>query len=795
MNLSTFWGGGGAAPYEIEQSLRFDGSSDLTRTPGSAGNRRTWTMSMWVKYADDTTNRQGFFGLATGLNDNRYVQWFIHNNNLKFAAYSSTYRRSDAAYRDHSGWYHLVLRSDTTQSSEPDRLRIYVNGELITARNPSQTTTDVPQNHEWGVNFTDKHYIGASEAFYYFKGYIAEFHLVDGSSLAPTSFGEFDDNNVWRPIQASVSSYGTNGVYLKFDPSATNGIGHDHSGNGNHWTATGFTTSGTGTDVMSDTPTTNWCTLNPLDLGEFGAGITVSEGNLRAVSTSSDRHVRSTFFLPTSGKWYWEMTATTVNTAGYLATGLYHSTGSLTSSAIATAQGRWYAGDGYGNGNSWGATYDDGDIIGIAVDMDSGKIWAAKNNTWQASGDPAAGTNPMYSDLLTAYSPDGWSPVCANWQSGNTADFNFGQRAFAYTPPTDFKALNTSNLPAPDIADGSEYFNTVLYTGTGTTNARTDVGFQPDLTWIKIRSAASNHAWYDAIRGSTKVMGSSATDAESTDGSVTPTSTGFTLGSENTSFGSTNGNGYTYVAWNWLAGNGTTTPTQGTIASTASVNQAAGFSIVSYTGTGSTATVGHGLGVAPDMVITKARDGGDHGWGVYHRYGSQGAETQLQLHSTVAPNTGTSFWNGTHPTSTVFTINTSSATNNNGSNMIAYCFAEVEGYSKFGSYTGNGSTDGVFVYTGFRPSFILQKRSSGNAGWNIWDTTRDSYNVAGRYIQPNSSDREFNDTTNYAVDILSNGFKLRSSYFAVNGSGNTFIFAAFAENPFGGSGVSPATAR
>ena len=557
-------------------------------------------------------------------------------------------------------------------------------------------------------------------------------------------------------------------------------------------------------DVMSDTPTNNWCTLNLLDKGEYGAGISLSEGNLRAVSTSSDRHVRSTFFLPTSGKWYFEATATTVNSAGYLAIGLYHASGSLTSTAIATAQGRWYTASGYGNGSGWGDTYDDGDTIGIAVDMDSGKIWAAKNNTWQASGDPAAGTNAMYSDLLTAYSSDGWSPVCGNWQSGNTADFNFGQRGFAYTPPTGFKALSTSNLPAPDIADGSEYFKTLAYSGlnNGSTTPRNidDVGWKPDLVWIKNRGSATyNHVLFDAVRGVniSLTTNNTAADTDSSPaGFVSEFRTeGFALKKGSLSGAAGSGNvdrlGHTYVAWNWLAGNGTSTPSGGSIASTVSANPSAGFSIVSYEGNGTAgATVAHGLGVAPSMIIIKNRDNSAGRWIVYHSV--LGGTKYIRLDSNTFSVTDSGIFNDTDPSSTTFTLGTNYYINGNTENLIAYCFAEVEGYSKFGSYTGNGATtDGPFVWCGFRPSWVMWKRD-GSDGWVIKDVARSPYNVMSEVLYANLSNAE---SSTQEVDFLSNGFKIRTNSGASNTSGNTYYFMAFASSPFGGSGVSPATAR
>jgi hypothetical protein len=281
-------------------------------------------------------------------------------------------------------------------------------------------------------------------------------------------FGEYDDNGVWRPI-AYTGSYGTNGFYLKFDPSATNGIGHDHSGNGNNFTPSGFTTSGTGTDVMSDTPTTNWATLNPLSPSQSEA--VLANGNLDCTWTGVSGHTRRSTIAVGSGKWYAEITrGTSTLSVGLVDADLkllswpgnstYGSTGSY---AYRTDDGNKYNN---GSGSSYGSTVATGDVIGIAYDGDNGALYFSKNGIWQNSGDPT---------------------------SGASANFNFGQRAFAYTPPTGFKALNTANLPAPDIKDGSAYFDTKLYTGSGGSQSLTGLNFQPELVWIKARSTASSH--------------------------------------------------------------------------------------------------------------------------------------------------------------------------------------------------------------------------------------------------------------------------------------------------------------
>jgi len=331
----------------------------------------------------------------------------------------------------------------------------------------------------------------------------------------------------------------------------------------------------------------------------------------------------------------------------------------------------------------------------------------------------------------------------------------------------------------------SDYFNTVLYTGNSSTQSITGVEFQPDFTWIKARNQAYNHFLFDAVRGVQKRIKTNSTDAESTVTGLTSFDTdGFGLGSNV----DMNGSGVNFASWNWKAGGTASSNTDGSITSSVSANQDAGFSIVSYTGTETNATVGHGLGSAPRMILFK-RYGTTGNWGVYHE--SLGNTKGLFLNTTDAESTESTYWNNTSPTSSVFSLGGSSL-GNKSTSMIAYCFAEKQGYSKFGSYTGNGSTDGTFVYTGFKPAFVIFKRSSGTGNWQLLDNKRLGYNVENRTIYPNSSIAEQDEDD---ADLLSNGFKLRGSGTDGNGSGSTYIYMAFAENPFVTSTGVPACAR
>ena len=325
------------------------------------------------------------------------------------------------------------------------------------------------------------------------------------------------------------------------------------------------------------------------------------------------------------------------------------------------------------------------------------------------------------------------------------------------------------------------YFNTKLYTGTGSSNALTGVGFQPDWVWIKRRSATANHRTLDSVRGSTKEIYPNLTNSEQTFTGISSfNSDGFTLA---TADGSYNLNSATYVAWNWKGGGAASSNSNGSITSSVSANTSAGFSIVSYTGTGSTATVGHGLGVAPDVIIVKNRED-SNSWNVYH-VGNAGAtpaeDFVIYLDQTTAKTNQASNWNDTAPTSSVFTVGSSNGSNGSSDDMIAYCFSAVEGYSKFGSYKGNGLSSGTFVFTGFRPAWVLVKNISTAYSWDLNDNKRDPHNVCEKVLSPNLSDAEATATS---MDFLSNGFKLRVNNNSQNRSGDTFIYLAFAESPF-----------
>ena len=791
--------GGGVSEYQIQRSLRFNSadSAYLSRTPASAGNRKTWTWAGWVKRsgltASDYVHLFGY--VATTPFTYTLLNFDTANDSLQFWGNSTgiTLQTSNLL-RDPSAWYHIVLTVDTTQAVVADRAKIYING-IETAYAVDGRSSTLSQNADLNVNNTVVHEIGGNpnhSATRYFNGYLADIHFIDGQSLDPTSFGEFDENGIWQPKAYSGGSYGTNGFHLPFnDNSTAAALGTDVSGNGNDWTVNNISVAaGAGNDSLVDSPTNygtdtgaggevrgNYCTLNPL----ISTSSTLSNGNLNYASTATYQSSYGTIAVRT-GKWYCEGTVgsfVTDATIGVSAAPFSTTTyvgGSATSWGYEGALGRIYNNLQY---SAYGATFGAGDVIGVAFDAETGKLWFAKNGTWQASGNPATGTNPAVT-LNTGI--DYLFGVAAG--NGGTWSCNFGQRPFAYPAPSGFKALNTANLPTPTIADGSTAMDVVTYTGNNNTNAITELGFSPDLVWIKARSSPVNHVLHDTVRGRGYGLYSNLTNAEPTISAAGTDlasfdSNGFTLG-PNYNF-NVNDSGVAFAAWTWDAGSSTVTNNDGTITSQVRANPSAGFSIVTANITNVSGSIGHGLGVVPAVIIGKNRQNSGTSWPVYHS--ALGANDYLFLNSTAAKATSSTIWNGT--TTTTFTQGggwTSSPYDH-----VFYCFAPVEGYSAFGSYVGNGSTDGPFVYTGFRPRWILVKPNVAFTAWLLHDTARNPYNASVLELQPNASSAEYSTTgvgAGERYDILSNGFKLRSGNNGANQSGATYVYAAFAENPF-----------
>ena len=772
----------GTDGYQISRSLRFNSadSAFLSRAFGSDGGS-TWTISCWLKRSEVDTRNFSFTLMHAGAYPNPYEHIHIGSNSIIYyndgGASAQGGRVTAAVFRDCSAWYHIVcVRQGTSQ------FKIYVNGvEQAASSNTNPSAS-------YALNKAATMYIGQNNNYdgggtKYSAGYLTEYHFVSGQALTPSSFGETDTiTGVWKP-KKYAGTYGTNGFYLNFsDNSGTTSttLGKDSSGNSNNWTPNNFSvTAGAGNDSLIDTPTPyadggngrgNYATLNPLVVIPRG---TISNGNLNYLSGSTASHgsAAGSFTLPASGKWYWEVMA--CNNSGGSGNNEIIGVANIQNNPQLPAAGSeigggsrgdyGYRSDGnkYNNGSqgSYGATYTNGDVIGVAWSSDDGTLTFYKNGASQGTA---------FSSIIQVEGK--FAPASSNAESSNGDTYNFGQRAFAYTPPSGFVALNTQNLPEPSIKKPSSYMDVVTWTGDGVNNRQiTGLNFSPDTVWLKSRSQAYDALIVDAVRGSNLSLTPSSTSSETTNngnGYISALgSSGFTLTQGGSSIVSVNQNTATYVAWCW---DESATP---------------GFDIVTYTGNGTGGTtINHSLGVAPSMVIIKSRSVGTN-WYVWHKRLTQ-PDYQIYLNLTDAQDTSVlTFLNDKAPTSTVFELpGAGYGSNNSSATYVAYLWSEVAGFSKFGSYTGNGSSDGPFVFCGFQPKFLLVKSSSSGYDWFIFDDTRNTYNAVDLALFPNVSGAESGPNT-YSFDFLSNGFKLRNTQLNLNGSGNTYIFAAFAEFP------------
>jgi hypothetical protein len=762
-----------ATGYNLTRSLRFrrSGPSYLSRS-FSSGDRRAWTWSAWVKRGVLSTDNSTIFDTNSSVGGAtrggiKFRDDCLYINQNPTGSSQTCELKSTAVFRDIASWYHVVVVWDTAQATAANRVKMYINGVQITS---FQISTYPGQNTDSALNGNTTHKLGtdgpniSGEAF---DGYLAEVNFIGGQALTPSSFGAINaSTGEWQPKAYTGSYSGTNSYYLPFTNNAsTTTLGNDFSGNGNNWTPNNISlTTGATYDSMTDVPTNtsatvaNYCVLNPLDKSQ-GSNV-ITDANLKTSYVASGRSLGTIFV--NSGKWYAEFNIGQVSSGNADAVGVC---GYGTSSSVV----RGYAQDGrYYNGSSWssyGASYTGGDIIGVAYDSTNQTLEFYKNNSSQGQ---------KTSIGLTFATFVAW----VEGASGNNISANFGQRPFAYTPPTGFVALNTFNLPTPTIGvSGStlanRYMDISLYTGTGSARSVTGLNFQPDWVWIKERSSTSQHALFDAVRGVQKRIITDSTAAEDTSAQLLTAfnSDGFSVGTD----GAINENSQTYVAWNWKANGAGSSNTNGSITSTVSVNTSSGFSIATMTTQASgTATFGHGLGVAPSMVICKFTSTSSD-WYVWH---SSFSGSQYVLLNTTGAVTSNSAIFSSAPTSTVVNLGSAWA---GGGRIVSYCFSEIPGYSKFGTYTGNGSSDGPFVFTGFSPRYILFRRTDSAGGAAVADSARNPLNVAGQMLYPYGSDAE---GTNPYCDFLSNGFKVRGTSLFMNASGGSYIYMAFAENPY-----------
>ena len=811
-DLSHFWwqaGDDGPDFGLIGNSLRFRGGQHLAWTPSSAPSGTKWTISFWYKPGKLDTS----YWPVIYSSNNQYSEVYIPPANATNYPNSPAFSTGTSPQivsvmtrpgRDPSVWYHVVWAWDTTQASASKRSRYWINGKEIPISdvlyNGAQPGQGAHSNTMGGQ--TPRKIGSMNGSGQNFDGYLAEMHYVDGTGLTATDFGEFNAEGVWVPKKVTGLTYGKQGWYLDFkDP---HNIGADRSGNGHNWTASGFELTNTTShlyDWMADSPTNNYATGLPL-LGQYNTGSTTnnySDANSTFSMESTTRTQLWTQVFAPGGKYYVEWTTSNNSPHMGVCPGPY--------TLVNEANGIISIGE--EGSNSWVhidnyAKYPGGYKVAVTNQATNGTIGMTVDTTsWPTFKVQFYGNNgsPLGVERTnTAVSPKETLMPYQGGNGGGTFYLNAGQRPFIHTPPAGFKPLSTAGLSDVPIKNPREHFRAVIYTGNGSTQSITGVGFAPDFVWIKLRSQATNHVLQDRVRGATAYLNSNSTQPENTNTQVNFFSSfdsdGFTVrytAANGASYWETNLSGNTYVAWCWKAGGAPVTNNAGSISSQVSANPTAGFSIVTYAGNNNAnATVGHGLGVSPGLVIVKDRSTSNYVWMV--KFATLGGNI-LELNGTGAANAPSSYSTGTIGTlnSTTFGFTTNGgmqAVNGTGQNYVAYCFAEVKGFSKFGQYSGNSSTDGVFVPTGFRPAFVMCKNTQGGS-WFMHDTTRMPYNPAPNELLANSSNAE---GSSYPLDILSNGFKWRSASGEVN-TGPLYVFAAFAEHPFGGANVSPSPAR
>ena len=754
----------------VANSCIFDSASNvyLSRTPGSAGNRKTFTISFWVKrgrlgdQAGSSTYGQRIFHAAdsssaffdikfSGTGDTEGA------NRLHIREYSSSAEQieywTNRTFEDTSKWYHILLAMDTTQSTSGDRIKLYVDGDQIT----SWYRSNAPSlNFDTLVNATVSQQIGrfVGSTAGNLDAYLAEFNQVDGQALLPASFGLTDTSTGrWIPKALTGITYGTNGFRLQFGTSSA--LGDDTSGNENDFSVTNLVAS----DQTTDSPTQNHATLN---VNPTASGGTLSEGNLKLVTNNTGYNVKYATLKPTSGKYYAEFT---IGSGGAAMIGVQDANvlNTATSSYFPYGYGYgWYE----GNGNVYdenvavvlsGTSYTSGDVIAMALDLDNQTLKWYKNNS-----------------LAYTVGLNGTDIVMAVGDYANADDAtitcNFGQKSFTYTPPTGFVALQQDNLPE---------------TSKGITG----------LVWIKDRDNALNWNSYDSSNGIfNRLVLNNTESILATQGGVTRFLKGGVAVGDT---GNVNNSGATHVSYNWVANNGTTvTNNDGSQTSTVQANPTAGFSVVTYAGTSSgTATIGHGLSSAPQWMIIKNLTDNTRNWFIYHhRFHSSTPQNYYAMFTTAVPQTGDVF-NNTAPTSSVFSIQDAGSLNTNGSgkNYVAYCWHEVDGFSKFGKYTGTGSNPGPFIYTGFKVRWLLHKSNNG-ASWYLYDSVTQPLNPVLFPIFPDTAAAASSNIQ--GIDFLSNGFKLRQGNgYGANYPGVDTYYMAFAEHPFVGDGTNPTTAR
>ena len=771
-----------AGTVSVGNSALFKSASSqyLSRTPDTNGNNKIATFSTWF-YHMPTGADQTLFAATAGAAD--IFQLYIDNNDdIILYNYSSGYDWqyvTDMKFRD-GGWIHFCFGIDTSQSSASDRVKLEINGVTVT----DFSTSSAPS-----LNFANDFntasnpmrvgsYDGSNNMG---NNYMAESVWIDGTRYSASSFGEFDSTGLYWTPKSSASikalTFGTNGFYLDNTTNAQT----DASGEGNNFTNNNSVTI----DVNSPTNISGLINQNNPNVA------TLSNGNKTVTSTGSGDMMNGVCTLPCTGKVYFEFEYTVTGT---------HPGAGIVETLVASAFDDYVG----GGSTSWGWYFTGGDLYNggsavestpstlavntrgcIAFDTATGKFWTGQLSgstvTWDNSGDPAAGSNPITSSISTSKT---WSVVVSGRNSCSMSLYTTSTDFEISALPSGFTAIDTTNIASDTsrtASDTNKYFETTLYEGTGS-----EQSVQSDTTtntsafsWIKNRDATDNHMLFDRVRGATKDIHSNATAIEATNAQTVKAFTGggVTLGTDD----EVNTSSESFVLWNWMigtSGSGSSNE-DGSINTTATlVDTTLGLSVSKYTGTGANATVGHGLGVAPEFIMIKNLEG-TYSWLCYHS--GIGNTKAIFLDLANGADTNSVYFNNTSPTSSVFSIGTTEQCNQSSIDYIAYCFAPSQ-FISVGSFTGNESTNGPFVPTinsagvPIQPAWIMIKNTVQSRSWIMWDKARSPYNVSENILEADTTTAEQTGSTFY-MDIDTGGFKIRGSHEMLNGA-ETMIYLA-----------------
>ena len=777
--------------YTIDRSLRFSGADQtrLNYTPASGGNKKTWTLSWWLKRG--LIDRRMLFGSYNSGATTAVIE-LQDDHNLNFYDYDSGYRinlETTQVFRDPSAWYHFVIALDTTQSTDSNRVKIYVNGSQITdfanATYPSQNFDGLFNDH------TIQHAIGTEGALQrlHLDGYMADVYFLDGYAYDPSYFGETDaTTGQWIPKEYT-GSFGNNGYYLKFDDNSgttATTLGKDSSGNGNNVTPVNFSVSaGYGNDSVEDTPTNNWCTLNTIFRISGRTPPNYSNAALEINNTGGgDMNTHGTFGVK-SGKYYFE--GKSENADGVYGThfiGVQESSPGHVNQGVYRSDGRVY--DGSASPTQSGTTYDGTQTIGVAFDADTGKVWFAKNNTWISSGDPANGNNAAFTYSTT----DHLQPAFAfdNTSDGKKWYVNFGQQPFAYTPPTGFVALNSSNLPNPTILLPNEHFNTVTYTGNGGTIDQ-NFGFNVDWVWYKNRGRNNtDHYSFDTVRGANKAI---YQNSDGTENSVAPTfytQSFITNGSRivRSNGDHLNESGDTYVSWGWNAGNTDgKTYTVTVVDSGGNKFRFDGFATNAVTldlAEGGTYIFNYPSG-HPFRFSTTSD--GTHGGGSEYTTGvTHNSSTQVTI--VVAASAPQLHYYCSSHSGMGGAINTNSSlgsSNFEGNTQATVKANPTAGFSII-SWNARGTSSGTYDTfghgLGVRPNWLILKSRNATGNWNVYNSNFDSANnkilqLSNLIIETTSSNYWGADNTTPSSTLVN----VNQGNYANSASPSKFIMYAF----------------